>query len=197
MEEITIMYTHSTAKQLAHLTRKIDKGIVSQFSDANLHPNMMEYYKAHMPWLTAPRSSQDLWEEMGFTWSTTTRKADVVVAGTYLENTMDIVPRLKEIYARGKVNSYIVIACTTGLNQGYLSIQPNFWLQIAQDNDVEIPYMSICDGRSQHHVFVDSSKKFYKHSMLADLTHKFVECREMITNITIKKLSTKELVCPQ
>ena len=57
--------------------------------------------------------------------------------------------------------------------------------------------MSICDGRSQHHVFVDSSKEKYKHSQLTELTHKFVESREMITNITIKKLSTKELVCPQ
>lgn len=190
------MYTHSTAKQLAHLSRKIEKGIVSQFSDANFHPNMMTYYKAHLPWVTAPRTAQDLWEEMGFTWSTTARKADVVVAGTYLEDTLDIQGRLKEIYARGKVNSYIVIACTTGLSQGYVSIQPNFWLEIAQKNDVEIPYMAISDGRSQHSVFVDSSKDKYKHSQLADLTHKFVECREMITNITIKKLSTKELVCP-
>ena len=191
------MYTHSTAKQIAHLARKIEKGVVYQFSDANFHPNLMTYYKAQMPWLTAPRTAQDLWEDLGFTWSTTNRKADVVVAGTYLEDTLDIAGRLKEIYARGKVNSYIVIACTTGLSQGFLSIQPNFWLNLVQNNDIEIPYMSICDGRSQHHVFVDSSKEKYKHSQLTELTHKFVESREMITNITIKKLSTKELVCPQ
>lgn len=110
---------------------------------------------------------------------------------------MDIVPRLKEIYARGKVNSYIMIACTTGLSQGYLSIQPNFWLNLEQNNDIDIVYMSISDGRSQHHVSVDSSKEMYKHSQLTELTHKFVECREMITNITIKKKSTKELICPQ
>ena len=191
------MYTHSTSKQLAHLVRKTESGIVCQFGDANFHPNMMQYYKAQIPYLTAPRTAQDLWEELGFTWSTTNRKADVVVAGHYLENTMDIVPRLKEIYARGKVNSYIMIACTTGLSQGYLSIQPNFWLNLEQNNDMDIVYMSISDGRSQHHVSVDSSKQYYKHSMLTDLTHKFVECREMITNITIKKKSTKELVCPQ
>jgi len=191
------MYTHSTAKQIAHLVRKIDKGVVSQFGETNFHPNLMTYYKSQIPYLTAPRTAQDLWEELGFTWSTTQRKADVVVAGTYLEDTMDISGRLKEIYARGKVNSYIVIACTTGLSQGYLSIQPNFWLDLAKNNDVEIPYMSICDGRSQHHVFVDSSKERYKHGQLTELTHKFVESREMITNITIKKLSTKELVCPQ
>jgi hypothetical protein len=157
----------------------------------------MEYYKAQIPFLTAPRTAQDLWEELGFKWSTTQRKADVVLAGNYLENTMDITNRLKEIYARGKVNSYIVVACTTGLSQGYLSIQPNFWLNLEQNNDIDIVYMSISDGRSQHHVSVDSSKGFFKHSMLTDLTHKFVECREMITNITIKKKSTKELVCPQ
>mgnify|MGYP003111143581 CR=1 FL=1 len=132
------MYTHSTARQLAHLSRKIDKGIVYQFGDGTFQTNLMEYYKAQIPFLTAPRTAQDLWEELGFKWSTTQRKADVVLAGNYLENTMDITNRLKEIYARGKVNS-----------------------------------------------------------MLTDLTHKFVECREMITNITIKKKSTKELVCPQ
>ena len=191
------MYTHSTSKQLAHLVRKTESGIVCQFGDANFHPNMMQYYKAQIPYLTAPRTAQDLWEELGFTWSTTNRKADVVVAGHYLENTMDIVPRLKEIYARGKVNSYIMIACTTGLSQGYLSIQPNFWLNLEQNNDIDIVYMSISDGRSQHHVSVDSSKEMYKHSQLTELTHKFVECREMITNITIKKKSTKELVFPQ
>ena len=191
------MYTHSTSKQLAHLVRKTESGIVCQFGDANFHPNMMQYYKAQIPYLTAPRTAQDLWEELGFTWSTTNRKADVVVAGHYLENTMDIVPRLKEIYARGKVNSYIMIACTTGLSQGYLSIQPNFWLNLEQNNDMDIVYMSISDGRSQHHVSVDSSKEMYKHSQLTELTHKFVECREMITNITIKKKSTKELICPQ
>ena len=180
------MYTHSTSKQLAHLVRKTESGIVCQFGDANFHPNMMQYYKAQIPYLTAPRTAQDLWEELGFTWSTTNRKADVVVAGHYLENTMDIVPRLKEIYARGKVNSYIMIACTTGLSQGYLSIQPNFWLNLEQNNDIDIVYMSISDGRSQHHVSVDSSKEMYKHSQLTELTHKFVECREMITNITIK-----------
>lgn len=191
------MYTHSTSKQLAHLVRKTESGIVCQFGDANFHPNMMQYYKAQIPYLTAPRTAQDLWEELGFTWSTTNRKADVVVAGHYLENTMDIVPRLKEMYARGKVNSYIMIACTTGLSQGYLSIQPNFWLNLEQNNDIDIVYMSISDGRSQHHVSIDSSKGMYKHSQLTELTHKFVECREMITNITIKKKSTKELVCPQ
>jgi len=191
------MYTHSTAKQLAHLSRKIDKGIVYQFGDATFQTNLMEYYKAHIPFLTAPRTAQDLWEELGFKWSTTQRKADVVLAGNYLEDTMDISNRLKEIYARGKVNSYILAACTTGLSQGYLSIQPNFWLNLEQNNDIDIVYMSISDGRSQHHVPVDSSKEYYKHSMLTDLTHKFVECREMITNITIKKKSTKELVCPQ
>ena len=191
------MYTHSTSKQLAHLVRKTESGIVCQFGDANFHPNMMQYYKAQIPYLTAPRTAQDLWEELGFTCSTSNRKADVVVGGHFLENTMDIAGRLKEIYARGKVNSYIMIACTTGLSQGYLSIQPNFWLNLEQNNDMDIVYMSISDGRSQHHVSVDSSKEMYKHSQLTELTHKFVECREMITNITIKKKSTKELICPQ
>lgn len=190
------MYVHSTSKQLAHLVRKISKGFVYQFGDANFHPNMMQYYKAQIPYLTAPRTTQDLWEELGFTWSTTKRKADVVVAGHYLENTMDITGRLKEIYDKGKVGSYIIIGCTTGLSQGYLSIQPNFWLQLLQDNDIEIPYFSVCDGRSQHTVFIDSGVDRYKHSQLAEITHKFTECREMITNITIQKKSTKELICP-
>ena len=191
------MYTHSTAKQLAHLVRKIDTGIVSQFGDANFHPNMLRYYKAQIPYLTAPRTPQDLWEELGFTWSTTQRKADVVVGAHYLENTMDVASRLKEIWKRGKVDSYIVLSATTGLNMGYLSLQPNFWLDLIHNNDCEVPYMSITDGRAQHHVYVDSAKEQYKHGELLELTHKFVECREMITNITIKKKSTKELVCPQ
>mgnify|MGYP003321499859 CR=1 FL=1 len=42
------MYTHSTSKQLAHLVRKTESGIVCQFGDANFHPNMMQYYKAQI-----------------------------------------------------------------------------------------------------------------------------------------------------
>ena len=36
----------------------------------------------------------------------------------------------------------------------------------------------------------------YTISQLRDALHKFVETREIITNITLIKLSTKELVCP-
>ena len=58
-----------------------------------------------------------------------------------------------------------------------------------------ITYFSLGDIKGQHQVALDSSER-YKISELRDSLHKFVETREIITNITLVKLSTKELVCP-
>ena len=74
------MYNNPTAKQLAHLIRKKPKGFVYQFGNTDMRIPMT-YYKSHLPMLVAPTDPQSLWEELGFTWSTTNRKADVVVCG--------------------------------------------------------------------------------------------------------------------
>ena len=190
------MYTLPTSKQIAHLTRKISEGTVYEFGDSKFSPNMLKYYKAAIPYLMAPKTPQDIWEELGFTWSTSNKKADVVLAGNYLENTMDVNNRMKEMWKKGKVGSYFMFAGPTAVNQGYLALQPNYWLSLINNNDIDVSYFQIGDGRGQHVAVVDSSKT-YRHGTILDLLHKFVETRELITNITIQKKSTKELVCPQ
>ena len=73
------MYNNQTAKQLAHLIRKKQSGIVYQFGNTDMKIPMT-YYKAHLPNLLAPTDPKSLWEELGFTWSTNNRKADIVIS---------------------------------------------------------------------------------------------------------------------
>ena len=189
------MYNNPTAKQLAHLIRKKQSGIVYQFGNTDMKIPMT-YYKAHLPMLVAPTNPQSLWEELGFTWSTTNRKADVVVCGDVMGD-LDINKRIKDMWAKCKVNGLIVITCSSAISDSYVSVQPNYWVEFAEKNDIElgITYFSLGDFRGQHQVALDSSER-YKISELRDSLHKFVETREIITNITLVKLSTKELVCP-
>ena len=190
------MYNNPTAKQLAHLTKKIESGFVYQFGSTNVNIPMT-YYKAHLPQLIAPISPETLWEELGFTWVTTNRKADVVCSGDILCNSLDINKNVQDMWAKCKVNGYIAITHPSSINDSYLSLQPNYWIDLANNNEMElgISYFSMGDIKGQYQVPIDSSKR-YTNSKLRDTLYKFVETREIITNITLVKLSTKELVCP-
>ena len=83
------MYNNPTAKQLAHLVRKKPKGFVYQFGNTDMRIPMT-YYKAHLPKLVAPTDPKSLWEELGYSWVTTNRKADIVVCGDLLLDNFDI-----------------------------------------------------------------------------------------------------------
>jgi hypothetical protein len=78
-----------------------------------------------------------------------------------------------------------------------ISLQAKYWINLAELNEMElgISYFNMGDIRGQHQVAIDSSNT-YTMADLRDALHKFVETREIITNITLIKLSTKELVCP-
>ena len=190
------MYNNQTAKQLAHLIRKKQSGIVYQFGNTDMKIPMT-YYKAHLPKLLAPTDPKSLWEELGFTWSTNNRKADIVISGDIFNNSLDINKDIKDMWTKCKVNGLIVISCPTAMSDNYLSIQPNYWIDLAEKNEMElgITYFNMGDITGSHQVALDSSRK-YKISELRDTMHKFVETREIITNITLIKLSTKELECP-
>ena len=101
------------------------------------------------------------------------------------------------MWTKCKVNGNIVITHTSGISDDLLSIQPNYWIELAKLNEMElgISYFSMGDIKGQHQVAIDSGNT-YTMSELRDSLHKFVETREIITNITLVKLSTKELVCP-
>jgi hypothetical protein len=101
------------------------------------------------------------------------------------------------MWTRCKVNGSIVITHSSGISNHMMSIQPNYWIELANLNEMElgISYFSMGDIRGQHQVAIDSSNT-YTMADLRDALHKFVETREIITNITLIKLSTKELVCP-
>lgn len=190
------MYNNPTAKQLAHLVRKKPKGFVYQFGNTDMRIPMT-YYKAHLPKLVAPTDPKSLWEELGYSWVTTNRKADIVICGDLLHNNFDINNAVKEMWTRCKVNGSIVITHSSGISDHFMTIQPNYWIELANLNEIElgISYFSMGDIRGQHQVAIDSSKT-YSMADLRDSLHKFVETREIITNITLIKLSTKELVCP-
>jgi len=91
----------------------------------------------------------------------------------------------------------ILITTPTSLSNNYLSIQPNYFTKLMDLNEMAlgINYFNIGDIRGQHLQSIDSAHR-YTMSELRDEFHKFVETRELITNITLIKLSTKELICP-
>ena len=190
------MYNNPTAKQIAHCIKKKDSGIVYQFGNTDM-AIPMTYYKAHLPKLVAPTDPKALWEELGYKWSTTNRKADIVLCGDRLVNEMDINSAIQEMWTKCKVNGMILITTPTSLSNNYLSIQPNYFTKLMDLNEMAlgINYFNIGDIRGQHLQSIDSAHR-YTMSELRDEFHKFVETRELITNITLIKLSTKELICP-
>ncbi len=190
------MYNNPTAKQIAHLVRKKPKGFVYQFGNTDMRIPMT-YYKAHLPMLVAPTDPKSLWEELGYSWVTTNRKADIVVCGDMLRKNFNVNNAMNDMWTRCKLNGNIVITHTSGISDDLLSIQPNYWIELAKLNEMElgISYFSMGDIKGQHQVAIDSGNT-YTMSELRDSLHKFVETREIITNITLVKLSTKELVCP-
>ena len=190
------MYNNPTAKQIAHLVRKKPSGFVYQFGNTDMKIPMT-YYKAHLPKLVAPTDPKSLWEELGYSWVTTNRKADVVVAGDILRNNLNINDAVKDMWTRCKVNGHIMITHPSGVSDSMISLQAKYWINLAELNEMElgISYFNMGDIRGQHQVAIDSGEK-HTISQLRDILHKFVETREIITNITLIKLSTKELVCP-
>ena len=190
------MYNNQTARQLSHLVRKKPSGIVHQFGDTDMSIPMT-HFKAYLPKLVAPTDPKTLWEELGYTWSTTNRKADIVLCGDALVNNMDINTTLKEMWNKTKVNGHIVITVPSSITSNYFSIQPNYFidLQNANQDNMAINYFHMGDISGQHCVAIDASHNYEMHQ-LRDHLHKFVETREMITNITLVNLSTKELICP-
>lgn len=193
------MYIQPTAKQIAHMLKKVSQGTVFEYGTQKMwQTGMMKYYKAHLPKLVNPSTSKAMWQELGFDVITNNRKADVVVVGPYLSNTLDIEGRLKDVWNKSKVDGRILITSHTGLNSEFLSLQPNFWIKLQQANpeSLGISYFYIGDTKGQYASAIDTSKN-YGHNELLNAMYKFVECRELITNITLVKLSTKELICPK
>ena len=90
------MYNNPTAKQIAHLVRKKPKGFVYQFGNTDMRIPMT-YYKAHLPKLVAPTDPKSLWEELGYSWVTTNRKADIVVCGDMLRKNFNVNNAMNDI----------------------------------------------------------------------------------------------------
>lgn len=192
------MYTKTFAKQVQHLQKKIREGTVYQFGDDKTYRfGNVDQMKSYLPTLVAPVTHVHFWEELGFEVITDNRyKADVVVVNNYLDETLDIKERITEAWNKCKVGGYILFEVMSGISQNNVNIQPNLFTRLKLANEsMGITYFNMGDTKGQHSISIDSSNT-YGHSAMLDSLHKFPECRELVTNVTVTKTANKELVCP-
>jgi len=192
------VYTRTFAKQVQHLLKKTREGTVYQFGDDKTYRfSNIDLLKAHLPTLIAPLDHKQFWDELGFEVITDNRyKADVVVVNNYLDDTLDIKERITEAWNKCKVNGYILFEVMSAISQNNLSIQPNLFTRLKLANEsIGITYFNMGDTKGQHSISIDSSNT-YGHSSMLDSLHKFPECREIVTNVTMVKVANKELIWP-
>lgn len=190
------MYSFTMVKAFAWADEKRLFKDASLFESGNpiMSPGLLQYFKSHIPRLSAPGSPKDLYEQLGVKnfqsnadLTKVNRKFDIVVASSSFDDKLDLWKHLNELWDKVRTGGVLILDLPASASVGALSVSPNFITYIRRYNDVDVSYLRLTDKTAQYEVAPDSVEMYSTRKMNDELFYKFKETQQLRLTAVIKK----------
>jgi len=196
------MYSFTIVKAFAWADERKLFRDATVFESGNpiMSPGMIQYFKAHIPRMTAPGTPEQLYRDLGAKTIDTNanlnkvkRKFDVVVGSSSFDDKLDPWGHLNDLWSKVRTGGVLILDLPASVSNAAFSVSPNLISYIRRYNDIDVSYLRLSDKTGQYEVAPDSVEIYSTRKLNDTLLYKYKETQQLRLTAVLKKKEDKEL----